>query len=57
MLIDLAKSSVDAPGLSAAAAAKGVLISSMGPRLGRVIFHLDVDDNGADQIIDVLTGI
>lgn len=57
VLIDLAKSSVDAPGLSAAAAAKGVLISSMGPRLGRVIFHLDVDDNGADQIIDVLTGI
>jgi threonine aldolase len=57
VLIDLAKSSMDAPALVAAAEAEGVRISSMGPRLGRVIFHLDVDDQGADQVIDVLTGI
>jgi threonine aldolase len=57
VLIDLTKLRLDAPALAAAAGAEGVQISSMGPQLGRVIFHLDVDDSGTDQVIDVLTGI
>ncbi|HEY1489022.1 MAG TPA: GntG family PLP-dependent aldolase [Micromonosporaceae bacterium] len=55
--IDLAKSTYDAPGLAAAAEAQGVRISSMGRQLGRVVFHLDVDDAGTDRVIEVLTGL
>jgi threonine aldolase len=55
--VDLAKSPIDAPSLVARAEERGVRISSMGPRLGRVVLHLDVDDNGVDQVIDVLTKI
>ena len=29
----------------------------MGRNLGRVVFHLDVTESGADQVTDVLTGI
>jgi threonine aldolase len=57
VLIDLAKSSLDAPTLVTKAEDLGVRISAMGPQLGRVVFHLDVDDDGADQVTDVLTGI
>jgi threonine aldolase len=55
--IDLSKSSLDAPALVAAAAGQGVRISAMGRQLGRVVFHLDVDDADADRVTDVLTGI
>ncbi len=55
--IDLTKSSLDAPALVAAAAAKDVRISAMGRQLGRVVFHMDVDDDDTDQVIDVLTGL
>jgi threonine aldolase len=55
--IDLSKSSLDAPALVAAAEAQGVRISAMGRQLGRVVFHLDVDDAGADQVINVLTAL
>ncbi|GAA0803354.1 threonine aldolase family protein [Spirilliplanes yamanashiensis] len=45
----------DAPALGAAAREHGVLISVLGPRTGRLVTHLDVDDAGADHAIDVLT--
>ena len=54
--LDLTKSTLDAPGLGAAARAAGVLISVLGPRTARLVTHLDVDDKGIDHAIEVLTG-
>ena len=54
--LDLTKSTLDAPGLGAAARAAGVLVSVLGPRTARLVTHLDVDDEGIDQAIEVLTG-
>jgi threonine aldolase len=54
VLLDLSKSSFDAPALTAAAAEQGVLISPMLPRIARLITHLDLDDAGADRAIDAL---
>jgi threonine aldolase len=53
--LDLRKTAFDASQLAAAAAADGVLVSTMGPRLARLVTHLDVDDAGIDQAISVLT--
>jgi threonine aldolase len=55
--LDLTKAAVDAPALGAAAKAKGVLVSVMGPRIVRLVTHLDLDDAGVDQAIEVLTAI
>jgi threonine aldolase len=55
--LDLTKSPLDAPALAAAARAKGVLISVLGPRVGRLVTHLDVDDRGVAHAVDVVTGI
>jgi threonine aldolase len=55
--LDLTKAPVDAPTLAAAARAQGVLVSVMGPRLARLVTHLDVDDAGIDRAIEVLSGI
>ena len=33
---------------------EGVLISALGPRMLRLVTHLDVDDDGIDRAIDVL---
>lgn len=55
--LDLTKSTVDAPSLGAAARGRGVLVSVLGPRVGRLVTHLDVDDAGIDRAIEVLTGI
>ncbi|HEY2791956.1 MAG TPA: beta-eliminating lyase-related protein, partial [Micromonosporaceae bacterium] len=55
--IDLSKSTYDAPGLASAAEAEGVRISAMGRKLGRVVFHLDVDDDDTDRVIEVLTDL
>ncbi|HLV58154.1 MAG TPA: GntG family PLP-dependent aldolase [Natronosporangium sp.] len=55
--LDLTKAPVDAPALAAAARAQGVLVSVMGPRLARLVTHLDVDDAGIDRAIEVLSGI
>ena len=57
VLLDLTKSAVDAPALTAAAAEQGVLIAPMLPRLARLITHLDVDDDGVDRAIEVLGGL
>jgi threonine aldolase len=52
--LDLSKTSWDAPGLTAAAAAEGVLIAPMLTQVARLVTHLDLDDAGADHAIDVL---
>jgi threonine aldolase len=45
---------IDAPALAAAAAERGVLVSVLGPRRGRLLTHLDVDDAGVDHAAAVL---
>jgi threonine aldolase len=55
LLLDLSKSTMDAHAMAAAAREAGVLISVMGPRLARLITHLDVDDTAVDRAIDVLS--
>jgi threonine aldolase len=44
----------DAAGIATAAAEHGVLVSALGPRLMRLVTHLDVDDDAIDQAIAVL---
>ena len=34
-----------------------MLVSVLGPRLGRLITHLDVDDDDVDRAIEVLVGL
>ncbi|MGH3655753.1 MAG: threonine aldolase family protein [Micromonosporaceae bacterium] len=53
--LDLSKTMLDAAGLSAAAAADGVLVSVLGPRFARLVTHYDVDDAGVDRAIRTLT--
>ncbi|MBV1852509.1 threonine aldolase family protein [Catellatospora tritici] len=57
VVLDLAKAAVDAPALAAAARERGVLMSVLGPRTGRLITHLDADDAAVDHAIEVLTGV
>ncbi|MBX6749214.1 MAG: aminotransferase class I/II-fold pyridoxal phosphate-dependent enzyme [Micromonosporaceae bacterium] len=57
VLLDLTKSPVDAATLAGRAKEAGVLVSVLGPRLGRLITHLDVDDAAIDQAIEVLASI
>jgi threonine aldolase len=44
----------DAPATAAAAHADGVLVSVLGPRVLRLVTHLDVDDEGIEQAAKVL---
>lgn len=53
--LDLTAAPVDAQTLGERAAARGVLVSVLGPRFARLVTHLDVDDAGVDRAIDVLT--
>jgi threonine aldolase len=55
--LDLTKAVVDAPALGAAARAEGILVSVLGPRTGRLVTHLDVDDAAVDRAIQVLTAL
>jgi threonine aldolase len=55
--LDLSKSTLDGPGLGAAARAEGVLVSVLGPRNARLVTHFDVDDAGVERAIAVLTRI
>ena len=57
VLLDLTKAGIDAPNLAAGAREAGVMISVLGPRLGRLITHLDVDDDDIDRAIAALTGL
>jgi threonine aldolase len=45
----------DAPTLARLCKEDGVLLSALGPRYARLVTHLDVDDEGTDQAIAVLT--
>ncbi|GGJ85241.1 threonine aldolase [Pilimelia anulata] len=47
----------DAPGYAAAARERGVLLSVLGQRTGRLITHLDVDDAAVDHAAKVLTSL
>jgi threonine aldolase len=55
--LDLTKSPLDAPGLGAAARERGVLVSVLGPRTGRLVTHLDLDDDAVDRAIEALTAV
>jgi threonine aldolase len=55
--LDLSKAALDAPGLGAAARSDGVLVSVLGPRVARLVTHLDLDDAGIDRAIEVLVRI
>jgi threonine aldolase len=55
--LDLSKTSLTAPELAAKAADQGVLLAPMLPHLARLVTHLDVDDDGLDQAITVLSSI
>ena len=57
VMLDLTKAPLDAPALAAAAAEQGVLIAAMLPRTARLVTHLDVDDDGIDRAIGVLSGL
>jgi threonine aldolase len=55
--LDLSKAALDAPSLGAAARERGVGVSVLGPRVARLVTHLNVDDAGVDRAIDVLTSL
>lgn len=55
--LDLTKAPLDAPALGAAAREQGVLVSVLGPRVGRLVTHLDIDDAGIDRAIEVLPAL
>ncbi|MEV0455431.1 threonine aldolase family protein [Catellatospora methionotrophica] len=57
VILDLTKTALDAPTLAARAREQGVLVSALGPRTGRLITHLDVDDASLDRAIEVVTGL
>jgi threonine aldolase len=57
LILDLAKTGLDAPALAAGAREAGVMISVLGPRLGRLVTHLDVSDDDLDRAITALTGL
>ncbi len=55
--LDFTKAPISAVDFGAAARDAGVLVSVLGPRVGRLVTHLDVDDAGVDRAIEVLTRV
>jgi threonine aldolase len=55
VLLDLAAHPVDAATLAARCREENVLISVSGPRVVRLVTHLDIDDVGAKKAADVIT--
>ncbi|GAA4458861.1 threonine aldolase family protein [Phytohabitans houttuyneae] len=55
--LDLTHAALDAPSLGAAARAEGVLVSVLGPRIARLVTHLDLDDDAIDRAVEVLVRI
>jgi threonine aldolase len=55
--LDLSKHDLSAPALASAAAERGVLIAAMLPHVARLVTHLDLDEAGVDQAIDVLSDL
>ena len=54
VLLDLAKSALDAPALAARAAEHDVHLAPMLPGLARLVTHLDVDDDAVERAAAVL---
>lgn len=57
VILDLSGTSLDGATLVDSAAEWGVRCLTMGVRRARLITHLDVDDDGIDHAVNVLTGI
>jgi threonine aldolase len=57
VLLDLREHRLDAAGLAEAAREQGVWTSAMGAQALRLITHMDVDDDGVDRAIEVLTAL
>jgi threonine aldolase len=57
VLLDLTEHRFDAAGLAAAAREQDVWTSPMGAQALRLITHMDVDDDGVDRTIEVLTAL
>jgi threonine aldolase len=55
VLLDLTGAPVDTVGLDAACREAGILISPLGPRRVRLVTHLDIDDDGVDRALAVIT--
>jgi threonine aldolase len=55
VVLDLAPTAWTAAALAAAAREDGVLISALGPTFARLVTHLDVDDDGLERAVSVLT--
>jgi threonine aldolase len=55
--LDLSTTKWDAAGFAAAARDRGVLVSVLGPRFVRLVTHLDLDDDGCDQAVQVLSDL
>jgi threonine aldolase len=55
--LDLSKSTMDAHQLAAAMRERGVLVSVLGPRVARLVTHMDVDDAGIDRAVGVLRAV
>ena len=55
--LNLTASTMDAPALGAAAKARGVLVSVLGPRRARLVTHLDIDDAGVERAVEVLSAL
>jgi threonine aldolase len=55
--LDLTKAPMDAPTFGAAAREQGVLVSVLGPRVARLVTHLDVDDAGIERACEVLPAL
>ena len=53
VLVDVA----DAPAVAAACLAKGVRISPFGPKLLRIVTHLDVSAQDCDTAADVVSSV
>src|SRR5690606_6634197 len=57
VVLDLSKAALDTAALVAAARERGVLIGALGPRLARLVTHLDVDGAGVDRACEVLPAL
>ena len=57
VVLDLGPAGWSAPALAAAAREQGVLVSALGPTFARLVTHLDLDDEGLDRAIAVLTSL
>jgi threonine aldolase len=54
-VLDLSSAAIDTAALDAACREQGVLVSALGPRRVRLVTHLDVDDDGVERALAVIT--